>query len=54
MSAKTDLDLLEGISSIHPFLEIPALRYKEDQNINGNMLIANMLATKWLWLKRAL
>ncbi len=47
MSAKTDLDLLEGISSIHPFLEIPALRYKEDQNINGNMLIAaNMLATK--------
>ena len=47
MNAKSDLDLMKGIASIHPFIEIPALRFKKGINVNGNMLIAtNMLATK--------
>ena len=46
MKAKTKLDILKHISSIHPFVEIPALRYKKQNKINGNMLVAaNMLAT---------
>ena len=46
MQAKTDLEILENISSIHPFIEIPALRFKKGEKVNGNMLVAtNMLAT---------
>ena len=49
MNAKSDLDLMRGIDSIHPFIEIPALRFKKGENVNGNMLIAtNMLATKMI------
>ena len=46
MKAKTSLEILENISSVHPFIEIPALRFKKDEKVNGNMLVAtNMLAT---------
>ena len=46
MKAKTSLEILENISSVHPFIEIPALRFKKDTKVNGNMLVAtNMLAT---------
>ena len=46
MKAKTKLDILKNISSIHPFIEIPALRFKKEEKVNGNMLVAtNMLAT---------
>jgi 2-keto-4-pentenoate hydratase len=46
MKAKTSLEILENISSVHPFVEIPALRFKKDEKVNGNMLVAtNMLAT---------
>jgi 2-keto-4-pentenoate hydratase len=31
MKAKTKLDILKNISSIHPFVEIPALRYKKEK-----------------------
>ena len=30
MKAKTSLEILENISSVHPFIEIPALRFKKD------------------------
>ncbi|MDC3024087.1 hypothetical protein OA264_01270 [Alphaproteobacteria bacterium] len=46
MKATSKIDILKNISSIHPFIEIPALRFKKEQKVNGNMLIAtNMLAT---------
>ncbi|MBF95639.1 MAG: 2-keto-4-pentenoate hydratase [Alphaproteobacteria bacterium MarineAlpha9_Bin4] len=49
MKATTKLEIIKNISSIHPFIEIPALRFKEGTKINGNMLIAaNMLATKMI------
>ena len=31
MKAKTSLEILENISSVHPFIEIPALRFKKDR-----------------------
>ena len=46
MKATTKLDILKNISSIHPFIEIPALRFRKEDEVNGNMLVAtNMLAT---------
>ena len=49
MKSKTPLEILENIKSIHPFMEIPALRFEKGKNINGNMLVAaNMLATKMI------
>ncbi len=49
MEATSDLEILKNISTIHPFIEIPALRFKKDIKINGKMLIAaNMLATKMI------
>ena len=46
MKATTKLDILKNISSFHPFVEIPALRFKKGEKVNGNMLVAtNMLAT---------
>ena len=46
MKAKTKLDILKNISSVHPFVEIPALRFEKEEKVNGNMLVAtNMLAT---------
>ncbi len=46
MNSTTKLDILKNISSIHPFVEIPALRFKKEEKVNGNMLVAtNMLAT---------
>ena len=46
MNATTNLGILKNISSIHPFVEIPALRFKKGEKVNGNMLVAtNMLAT---------
>ena len=49
MKASTSVEILKNISSIHPFIEIPALRFKKGVNINGNMLVAsNMLATKMI------
>ena len=49
MNAKTEIELLKEISTVHPFLEIPVLRYEKEKKINGNMIIAaNMLATKMI------
>ena len=46
MNAASKLDILKNISTIHPFVEIPALRFKNSQKVNGNMLVAtNMSAT---------
>ena len=33
MNAKTKLDILKNISSIHPFVEIPALRFKMEKKL---------------------
>ncbi len=47
MLAETKLDALKSIKTIHSYVEIPALRFTKDTEINGNMLVAgNMLATK--------
>ena len=47
MNAKSSLEILENVKSIHPFIEIPSLAFNRDAVVNGNMLVAaNMLATK--------
>ena len=47
MDAKSNMDILKELESIHPFIEIASLRYEKGTKITGNMLIAaNMLATK--------
>ena len=47
MNAKSSLDILTNLKTIHPFIEIPALPFTKDTLVNGNMLVAaNMLATK--------
>ena len=47
MSAKTDLEILENITSFHPFVEIISVRFEENEKLNAKMVIAsNMLATK--------
>ena len=49
MTAKNDIEILENISSIHPYIEIISLRFKEETKLNANMIIAsNMLATKMM------
>ncbi len=49
MDAVSNLDIIKNISSIHPFIEIPALRFEKGKNVNGNMIVAaNMLATKMI------
>lgn len=47
MNAKSSLDILANLKTIHPFIEIPSLPFKKDTTVNGKMLIAaNLLATK--------
>lgn len=49
MDAVSNLDIIKNISSIHPFIEIPALRFEVGKKVNGNMIVAaNMLATKMI------
>ena len=33
MKASTSLEILKNISSVHPFLEIPALRFKKGERL---------------------
>ena len=47
MNSKTPLEILKNLKSIHPYLELPALRFQKGIKINGKMMIAaNILATK--------
>ena len=47
MLAKSPLDALKNLKSIHPYIELPALRFQKGKKINGKMMIAaNILATK--------
>ena len=47
MKAKNNLEILRNLESLHPFIEIPAVRFNKNVKVNGKMLIAaNMLATK--------
>lgn len=47
MLSKTPLEALNNIKTIHPFLELPDLRFQKGKQINGKMMIAaNILATK--------
>ena len=47
MKATTNMEILEELESIHPYIEIASLRFEKGTKINGNMLIAaNMLASK--------
>ncbi len=47
MLAKKPLDALKHLKSIHPYIELPALRFQKGMKINGKMMIAsNILATK--------
>ena len=49
MFAKSPLEALRNLKSIHPYLELPALRFQKGTNVNGNMMIAaNILATKMI------
>ncbi len=49
MNAKSELEILDNLISIHPFLELPSLPFKKETNVTGNMLVAaNMLATKMI------
>jgi 2-oxo-hept-3-ene-1,7-dioate hydratase len=49
MLSKTPLEVLSNLKSIHPYLELPALRFQEGTKINGKMMIAaNILATKMI------
>ena len=55
MSAKTDLEILENLYSIHPFVEIISMKFDENKKVNGNMIIAsNMLATYMVMGKEVL
>ena len=47
MNAKNPLEASNYISSIHPFMEIPALQIAEDEPMTGAVIVAiNMVATK--------
>ena len=47
MNAKSPLDASNYISSIHPFMELPALQIAEDEPMTGAVIVAiNMVATK--------
>ena len=49
MLSKTPLEVLSNLKSIHPYLELPALRFQKGTKINGKMMIAaNLLATKMI------
>jgi len=49
MLSKTPLEVLSNLKSIHPYIELPALRFQKGTKINGNMMIAaNILATKMI------
>jgi 2-keto-4-pentenoate hydratase len=49
MKAKSPLEALKNIKSIHPYIELPALRFQKGRKINGKMMIAaNILATKMI------
>ena len=49
MMSKTPLEVLSNLKSIHPYLELPALRFQKGSKINGKMMIAaNILATKMI------
>ena len=55
MSAKTDLEILENLYSIHPFVEIISMKFDENKKVNGNMIIAsNMLATNMVMGKEVI
>ena len=47
MNAKSPLEASNYISSIHPFMELPALQIAEDEPMTGAVIVAiNMVATK--------
>ena len=47
MNAKNPLEASNYISSIHPFMELPALQIAEDEPMTGAVIVAiNMVATK--------
>ena len=47
MKAKSNMEILKELESIHPYVEIASLRFEKGTKITGNMLVAaNMLATK--------
>ena len=47
MNAKNPLEASNYISSIHPFMELPALQIAEDEPMTGAIIVAiNMVATK--------
>lgn len=47
MNATTNLEIIKELKSIHPFIEVSSFRFENEDQVNGNMLIAaNMLATK--------
>ncbi len=47
MKAKTEIQVLQHLISVHPYIELPALRFVKGEVITGHHVVAlNMLATK--------